>query len=363
MLRCKGCTFGVHRRQARGQACWGLSGRATGGRTGARERAAAGALFTLSAPHFGPPASYTRIPDQSPGYYSSPDDQWRTCAQYGTLKIPLSAKMTNDASERIPGTSRVSRDTPDLSRTPFLTGLPGPDPLTSKRHPKTGLQAPRDYRGHGTSFRRPFGTLQGFPRDVSVVFPGQRPSVGDDEPTIPHEAKGSPKRTLRCTRGNRGPRTLNSTPNVRRWQHRLSRRQVTRTFVHTTYGDIRLIQILFVQAFQIYKLIGRRRSDARSIKSQAYSGFSLSRMGPTAQPSQASKPRLNPKPRLNLQAVAKTQNSVAPSSKKLPPPHISNFFLHLSLPITSPSLPITSPSIQPCDTNPSLTPLQNSAAP
>ncbi|OWM76455.1 hypothetical protein CDL15_Pgr016730 [Punica granatum] len=98
MLRCKGCTFGVHRRQARGQACWGLSGRATGGRTGARERAAAGALFTLSAPHFGPPASYTRIPDQSPGYYSSPDDQWRTC-EHRDMNYKRKAGCTKKAEE------------------------------------------------------------------------------------------------------------------------------------------------------------------------------------------------------------------------------------------------------------------------
>ncbi|PKI48953.1 hypothetical protein CRG98_030651 [Punica granatum] len=32
----------------------------------------------LSAPHFGPPASYTRIPHQSSGYYSSPGNQRRT---------------------------------------------------------------------------------------------------------------------------------------------------------------------------------------------------------------------------------------------------------------------------------------------
>ncbi|OWM69404.1 hypothetical protein CDL15_Pgr013182 [Punica granatum] len=74
-------------------------------------------------------------------------------AQYGTLKIPLSAKVTNDTSERVPEASYLSRDTPDLSRTPFLIGLPGPDPLMSKQHLKMGLQAPRDHRGHGTSFR------------------------------------------------------------------------------------------------------------------------------------------------------------------------------------------------------------------
>ncbi|PKI68465.1 hypothetical protein CRG98_011154 [Punica granatum] len=142
-------------------------------------------------------------------------------------------------------------------------------------------KAPRDHRGHGTSFGRPLGTLRGFPRDVSVVatasrhlgntekapvtspqvFPGQRSSVEDDEPTIPHDAKGSLKQTLRCTKGNRRPGTLNSTPNVRTRQNRLSRRRVAQTFAHATNGDIRLIQILFVQAFQIYKLIGHRRSD------------------------------------------------------------------------------------------------------
>ncbi|OWM91097.1 hypothetical protein CDL15_Pgr000880 [Punica granatum] len=86
--------------------------------------------------------------------------------------------MTNDTSGRVSGTSLVSRDTPNLSRTPFRTGLPGPNPLTSKRHPKTGLQAPRDHWGHGTSFRRPFGTLQDFPRDVSVVANAFRRASG-----------------------------------------------------------------------------------------------------------------------------------------------------------------------------------------
>ncbi|PKI38249.1 hypothetical protein CRG98_041365 [Punica granatum] len=51
-------------------------------------------------------------------------------AQYGTLKIPLGAKVTNDMSGRASEASYSSRDTPDLSQTPLLTGLPGPDPLT-----------------------------------------------------------------------------------------------------------------------------------------------------------------------------------------------------------------------------------------
>ncbi|PKI59632.1 hypothetical protein CRG98_019969 [Punica granatum] len=98
--------------------------------------------------------------------------------------------------------------------------------------------------------------------------------------------------------------TLNSTPNVQTGQNRLSRHQVARTFVHTTYGDIKLIQILVVQAFQIDKLIGHRRSDASSIKSQALSGFSLNRMGPTAQPSQTTRPRFKPKISARSQATA-----------------------------------------------------------
>ncbi|PKI56707.1 hypothetical protein CRG98_022899 [Punica granatum] len=82
--------------------------------------------------------------------------------------------------------------------------------------------------------------------------------------------------------------------NFQTGQNRLSRHRVARTFVHTTHGNIRLVQILVIQAFQIFKLIGHRRSDASSIKFQALSGFSLNRMGPTAQPSQAIKPRLKP---------------------------------------------------------------------
>ncbi|OWM77823.1 hypothetical protein CDL15_Pgr021986 [Punica granatum] len=34
---------------------------------------------SLSAPHFGPPGSSTRIPNQRSGYYSSPGNQRRTC--------------------------------------------------------------------------------------------------------------------------------------------------------------------------------------------------------------------------------------------------------------------------------------------
>ncbi|PKI55032.1 hypothetical protein CRG98_024578 [Punica granatum] len=45
--------------------------------------------------------------------------------QYGTLKIPLDTKMTHGASKHILEASCLSRGTPELSQTPFLTGLPG----------------------------------------------------------------------------------------------------------------------------------------------------------------------------------------------------------------------------------------------
>ncbi|PKI75382.1 hypothetical protein CRG98_004211 [Punica granatum] len=110
---------------------------------------------------------------------------------------------------------------PDLSRTPFLTKLSGPAPLTSRRPPKTGLQAPRDHQGHGTSLRRSFGTLRGFPKDV---FLGQRPSAGDDEPTVPktnikmhEEQSGTEDAQFHSECPNRAKPTLEtpSRPNVR----------------------------------------------------------------------------------------------------------------------------------------------------
>ncbi|PKI65344.1 hypothetical protein CRG98_014259 [Punica granatum] len=50
----------------------------------------------------------------------------------------------------------------------------------------------------------------------------------------PTGQKGPPKRTLRRAKSNLGPRTLNSTPNVRTGQNQLLRRRVARTSVHTT---------------------------------------------------------------------------------------------------------------------------------
>ncbi|PKI50971.1 hypothetical protein CRG98_028633 [Punica granatum] len=52
---------------------------------------------------------------------------------FGSIPVcsgPSRTKVTNDTSERVPEASYLTRDTSDLSQTPFLIGLPGPDPLT-----------------------------------------------------------------------------------------------------------------------------------------------------------------------------------------------------------------------------------------
>ncbi|OWM77335.1 hypothetical protein CDL15_Pgr026152 [Punica granatum] len=82
--------------------------------------------------------------------------------------------MTNDTFGRTFGTSCLSRDTLIPPRTPFLTELPGFAPLTSKRPLKTGLQAPRDHQGRGTSFKQSSGTRLGLPKYVSVVTNASR---------------------------------------------------------------------------------------------------------------------------------------------------------------------------------------------
>ncbi|PKI49922.1 hypothetical protein CRG98_029706 [Punica granatum] len=96
--------------------------------------------MTLSAPHFGPPASYTRTPCRRPGYYSSPGNKRHTCG-HRVMNNRRRAGSTRKAEE---GGVLLKPGHPDLSRTPFLTGLREADLLTSKRHPKTGLQALRD---------------------------------------------------------------------------------------------------------------------------------------------------------------------------------------------------------------------------
>ncbi|OWM72783.1 hypothetical protein CDL15_Pgr024835 [Punica granatum] len=141
------------------------------------ERGSLGAGSVVSAPHFGPPASHTRIPDQSSGHYSSSGNQrqigghrvmnkrrrarstekggreyleertnkesrkrrsWHCGtihhrvteaskgAQFGTLKIPLSSKVTNDTSGRISGANHMSWDTPISHGRLFWQSSQGP---------------------------------------------------------------------------------------------------------------------------------------------------------------------------------------------------------------------------------------------
>ncbi|PKI34314.1 hypothetical protein CRG98_045295 [Punica granatum] len=104
--------------------------------------------------------------------------------------------MTNDTSGRVSGAYQLSRGASDLPRTPFLTGLREADPLTSKRHPKTGLQTLRDHRGRGTSLRRPFGTLQGSSNDVSVVANASRQMGPTTQPSQAVKLRLYPKPRL-----------------------------------------------------------------------------------------------------------------------------------------------------------------------
>ncbi|PKI75901.1 hypothetical protein CRG98_003700 [Punica granatum] len=182
---------------------------------------------------------------------------------------------------------------------------------TAPQNGPTGTQGPPR---SGNKLQMTFRSSTGFPEGrfsgherLPVSLRGTSTENRDhNDPRAPQDIRG----TLRKSRSQvpRPPRANG--------QNRLSRRRVARTYVHTTHGDIRLIQTLVVQAFQIYKLIGHRRSDASSIKSQAFSGFSLNRMGPTAQPSQATKPRLNPKPQLNPPSLGSPATSRGSS---LPP--------------------------------------------
>ncbi|PKI40350.1 hypothetical protein CRG98_039258, partial [Punica granatum] len=102
---------------------------------------------------------------------------------------------------------------------------------------------------------------------------GPRPRATSQRSPMGHKGHRNERQDTQRAIGDRG--MLNSAPNVQTGQNRLLRRRVARTVVHTTHGDIRLIQILVIQAFQVFKLIGRRRSGASSIKFQAFSGFPL----------------------------------------------------------------------------------------
>ncbi|OWM71023.1 hypothetical protein CDL15_Pgr026909 [Punica granatum] len=52
----------------------------------------------VSAPHFGPPASHTRIPDRSPGHYLSPGNQ-RQIGGHGVMNNGRRARSLRKAEE------------------------------------------------------------------------------------------------------------------------------------------------------------------------------------------------------------------------------------------------------------------------
>ncbi|PKI77650.1 hypothetical protein CRG98_001988 [Punica granatum] len=140
-----------------------------------------------------------------------------------------------DAFQRHSGTTGVEEQASDdlseldlVSQGTFQWSQTPPGEPSGHVHDKQKSQRSPNASRHSKNIEKA-------PATSPQVFPGQRSSVGDDERTIPHEARGSPRRTTRCTKGNRRPGALNSTPNAQTGQNRLSRRRATRTFVHMTY--------------------------------------------------------------------------------------------------------------------------------
>ncbi|PKI77634.1 hypothetical protein CRG98_001972 [Punica granatum] len=154
-------------------------------------------------------------------------------------------------SRCVSGAYRLGRDTPDLSQTPFLTGLLGPVPLTY-RHPGTTEVVEQASDDLSELYGAPRGTLRKPRSQVPRSSRANGLRSGTTSQQSPKRQKAHRDKHYNAQRSNRRTETVNSTLNAQTGQNRLSKRRVTRTFVHTTYGDIRLIQILFVQAFQIY---------------------------------------------------------------------------------------------------------------
>ncbi|PKI43631.1 hypothetical protein CRG98_035977 [Punica granatum] len=107
-------------------------------------------------------------------HYSSPSHRSiERCPIWGFKNPPQCQSDQRDVRAHFRGIL-LKPGHPDPPRTPFLTELPGFASLTSKRPLKAGLQAPRDHRGRGTSFRQPSGTRLGLPKYVSVVANASR---------------------------------------------------------------------------------------------------------------------------------------------------------------------------------------------
>ncbi|PKI74117.1 hypothetical protein CRG98_005496 [Punica granatum] len=127
----------------------------------------------LSAPHFGPPASHTRIPDRSPRHYSSPGHQ-RQIGGHGVMSNRRGARSTEkggreQSEERTDKESRKRRSCHCGTIHHRVTEAPKDDfPKRAYRHPgttKVREQAPDDLPELDSISR---GTLQ-----WSRTFPGK----------------------------------------------------------------------------------------------------------------------------------------------------------------------------------------------
>ncbi|OWM72718.1 hypothetical protein CDL15_Pgr002604 [Punica granatum] len=113
--------------------------------------------------------------------------------------------MTNDTSGRIPGVYSLSRDTPNISQMPFLTGLPGPDPLTSKRHPETAPTGTQGLPGSWNKLQMTFRNSIGFPEGR---FSGRKRLPANLRGTVMKDRDHGDPRTPRDIRGTlRKPRS------------------------------------------------------------------------------------------------------------------------------------------------------------
>ncbi|PKI33178.1 hypothetical protein CRG98_046430 [Punica granatum] len=75
----------------------------------------------LSAPHFGPPTSHTRILDRSARHYSSSDNR-RQIGGHGVMNNKRRARHTEKIPVKVPRSSRANGPRPGATSQQSLTG-------------------------------------------------------------------------------------------------------------------------------------------------------------------------------------------------------------------------------------------------